>query len=133
MRRTTKPPIATAKRIVGEIRAAQATERAAATKFTQTITTAIAADHAASRPPITPPRMNAPIRATGANGSTRRMASRSGSTLVATTPPVPQIDDVHTADPAEDDPDRQEHLVQSGEPVDEGPDAAPGQHPRDQG
>src|SRR5206468_8884534 len=117
----------------GEMLAAQATDRAAATKLRDTITTAIAADQAASLPPITPPRTKATRRATGANGTTRRKAARSGSTLVTVAPPVPQIDDVHAAGPAQDDPDRQEHLVQSSDPVDEVADASPGQHPRDQG
>src|SRR6266550_4557481 len=49
--RTTKPPIATAYRIIGEMWAAHATESAFATKFAVTITTAIAADHAAPLPP----------------------------------------------------------------------------------
>src|SRR5262249_29634117 len=110
-KRITNPPIATANRIDGEIRAAHATDTAAATKFASTITTATAADQAASLPPITPPRMNAPIRATGANASTRRRAACSGSTFATVAPPIPQIDDVHAASPADDDPDRQEHLV----------------------
>ena len=61
--RTTKPPIATAYRIVGEIWAAHATERAFATKFAVTITTAIAADHAAPLPPNDRPTTKATTRA----------------------------------------------------------------------
>src|SRR5439155_2467621 len=103
------------------------------TKFAVTMTTAIPADHAAPLPPRTPPATKATTKATGASGSTRRSARCSGSTLVTAPPPVPQIDDVDAAGSTEQDPDRQEHLVDPEEAIEQVADAPPGEHPRDQG
>ena len=65
--------------MTGETEAAQARDHALATKFAVTIPMAMAADHAAPLPLTRNPITNAATAAGIANGTIRRISSRSGS------------------------------------------------------
>src|SRR4249919_1243884 len=77
------------------------------------------ADHPASAPPKRAPTTYARSAAGSANGETRRISSRSGSGLVTLSPPVPKPDDVDARGAAQDEPDRQEHVLDPEQPVEQ--------------
>src|SRR4249919_2269952 len=89
------------------------------------------ADHPASAPPKSAPTTYARIAAGSANGETRRISSRSGSGLVTLSPPVSKPDDVHAGGATQDEPDRQEHILDPEQPVEQEPQQPEGEDAAD--